>query len=99
MTKKPEIIRASEQKLFEPPVSRLSPNSTCAECACYKSVGIGAGQGNCRKNPPRAFMFLLPPAVQAPGAQPVNYNVSGWPVVNDHDWCVDGFRARAEVVQ
>lgn len=79
-------------------IPTLKP-STCVECACYKPVMVGTGQGNCRKNPPRAFMFLLPPAVQGPGAQPVNYNVSAWPVVNDGDWCVDGFRARIEVVQ
>lgn len=88
-TAKPAIISDASPRKLE-----IILPKRCGDCTAYRGSEI---QGKCRRNPPKPFMFLLPPTMV--GGAPQHYSVSDWPIVGPDQDCETGFERRKEGMQ
>lgn len=85
---------------------------TCDMCLCFNPLTApgAAGQpvqGQCRKSPPKLTQIPVPlpskvrPIVGQPPPMPefTEMSLSGWPIVQPTDWCIDGFKPIPEANQ
>lgn len=103
--KKPSLIIESAPAASAVSASAAGPNGErCDHCTASVFPDKKQPVGNCRAEPPKHFMFLMPQQiaqlndrnqlVPTVSMQPQQY--SAWPFVQRDNWCRSGFVRKEE---